>query len=250
MKLFMIRHGATAGNLEKRYIGTTDEALSREGIALLENCCREGKYPDADHIFVSPMKRCIQTARIIYPGREYTVIEGLSECDFGSFENKNYEELKENPLYQPWIDSGGRMPFPGGESREAFSERCVCAFARAVELCSADTKAGAKRSAAFIIHGGTIMSIMEKYAVPKGEYYDFQIGNGEGYELILPDNFPNLSSVLLPDRVSGGSETFAPDDSRICAGLDFRRPSLAVPSGPGDWETDYSGGKNYKKLFA
>lgn len=25
MKLFMIRHGATAGNLEKRYVGRTDE---------------------------------------------------------------------------------------------------------------------------------------------------------------------------------------------------------------------------------
>ena len=27
MKLFMIRHGATAGNLEKRYVGRTDEGL-------------------------------------------------------------------------------------------------------------------------------------------------------------------------------------------------------------------------------
>jgi alpha-ribazole phosphatase len=32
-----------------------------------------------------------------------------------------------------------------------------------------------------VVHGGTIMSVMEKYAVPKGNYYDFQVKNGQGY---------------------------------------------------------------------
>ena len=33
MKLIFIRHGKTAGNLERRYIGRTDEPLCDEGIA-------------------------------------------------------------------------------------------------------------------------------------------------------------------------------------------------------------------------
>lgn len=33
------------------------------------------------------------------------------ECDFGIFEGKNYEELKENRDYQRWLDSGGVLPF-------------------------------------------------------------------------------------------------------------------------------------------
>ena len=32
-KLIFIRHGAVPGNLERRYIGRTDEALSKEGIS-------------------------------------------------------------------------------------------------------------------------------------------------------------------------------------------------------------------------
>ena len=36
MKIVLIRHGATKGNLEKRYIGRTDEDLCGEGIKKLK----------------------------------------------------------------------------------------------------------------------------------------------------------------------------------------------------------------------
>ena len=36
MKLFMIRHGATAGNLEKRYVGRTDEGLTEQAVFFLQ----------------------------------------------------------------------------------------------------------------------------------------------------------------------------------------------------------------------
>ena len=61
MKIIFIRHGKTAGNLEKRYIGRTDEPLCEEGISELESI----KYPDSDEVLASPMKRCLQTARLI-----------------------------------------------------------------------------------------------------------------------------------------------------------------------------------------
>ena len=32
-----------------------------------------------------------------------------------------------------------------------------------------------------VAHGGTLMAIMEKFAVPEGGYFDFQAGNGEGF---------------------------------------------------------------------
>ena len=38
IELTLIRHGQTKGNLEHRYIGTTDEALCGEGRATLEEC--------------------------------------------------------------------------------------------------------------------------------------------------------------------------------------------------------------------
>ena len=53
MKLIFIRHGKTAGNLERRYIGRTDEPLCDEGIAEILG----KEYPDADIVVASPMFR-------------------------------------------------------------------------------------------------------------------------------------------------------------------------------------------------
>ena len=122
------------------------------------------------------MKRCLETAGIIYPGLPVRIIPDFRECDFGAFEYKNYTELNGNADYQAWIDSGGTLPFPGGESREAFSARSVAAF-RSLPPC------GEKENRALIVHGGTIMAIMEAMASPKGSYYDFQVRNGFGYIL-------------------------------------------------------------------
>ena len=127
MRIYLIRHSMTKGNKEKRYIGTTDESLCLEGIQLLEE--RKGMYPEVTYVYVSSMKRCVQTAEIIYPkmmkAGAYSCNEKLRECDFGLFENHNYIELSGCPEYQAWIDSGGKLPFPEGESREAFIRRTL-----------------------------------------------------------------------------------------------------------------------------
>ncbi len=63
MHIFLIRHGLTAGNLKKRYIGRTDESLCEAGRSKLLKINRN--YPIAQKIFVSPMKRCKETAKLI-----------------------------------------------------------------------------------------------------------------------------------------------------------------------------------------
>lgn len=222
MKIYLIRHSMTEGNRKKRYIGTTDEELCEEGIALLGG----RKYPEIQRLYVSPMKRCRQTAEIIYPGQPCIVEEELAECDFGIFENKNYLELADCVQYQEWIDSNGTLPFPGGESREMFIERSLRGFGRVVGQC----RKSDIHTIALVVHGGTIMSIMERYAYPLGDYYDYHVGNGEGYELILAD-----------------------DNSGACGirnGSDLGRSQVAVSSSTADRASDYKIGKNYKKLFS
>ena len=171
MRIILIRHGKTVGNVQKRYIGKTDESLCMEGISELAS--RE--YPETELVISSPLKRCTETAEIIYPDKKIFIYEDLRECDFGDFEGKNYSELNGNEVYQRWIDSGGTLPFPNGESHKAFKKRCAVAFEEAVfNNCASE-------SIAFVIHGGTIMSILEKFAVPKGRFYDFQVENGCGF---------------------------------------------------------------------
>ena len=120
MKIIFIRHGQTKGNEEKRYIGRTDESLSQKGIEEIKNRL----YPGVDTVLVSPMKRCVETAKIIYPDSKYIICNDFRECDFGIFEGKNYDELKNDSDYQKWIDSMGTMAIPQGESHEQFKTRC------------------------------------------------------------------------------------------------------------------------------
>ena len=188
-ELILIRHGKTAGNLLGRYIGSrTDEPLCDEG--------REGlagkQLPEVERLYVSPMKRCVETAEILWPGfdrKKMQKVMDLRECDFGDFENKNYKELSGNGDYQAWIDSNGTLPFPNGESMDAFKSRCLEAFARIVEEVSgaeqewiASGKTGIFR-AGIVVHGGTIMAILEQYGYPKAAYFDYQVKNGCGYRL-------------------------------------------------------------------
>ena len=174
MKWMLIRHGLTRGNLERRYIGcNTDEALCPQGVAQL----RAKAYPPVGRVFASPMRRCLETAEILYPGVPLEIVDDFRECDFGAFENKNHAELNGRADYQAWIDSGGEARFPGGECRAGFAERCARAFE---ELLRRELM----EDCAIIAHGGTIMAIMERYARPPGAWYDFMVPNGGGYVLV------------------------------------------------------------------
>ena len=122
MKLLLLRHGATKGNLEKRYIGKTEEGLAEEGKQELLRRKAAGNYPKLDILFISPKIRCLETAEILYKGLEVQIVPELQECDFGIFEGKSYIELTGNKTYQTWIDGGGILSFPGGESLEDFKQ--------------------------------------------------------------------------------------------------------------------------------
>lgn len=174
--MYLIRHGKTQGNLEKRYVGRTDEALCQEGLEEIRTFAANGMYPEVEAIFTSPMKRCKQTGAAIYPAMNNQIITGLEETDFGLFEYKNYEELNGDPVYQQWIDSNGTMAVPEAESTESFRRRIRKGFLKMMQACS-EQKINV---AACVIHGGIIMELMQMYGIPKQEYYYWQVKNGCG----------------------------------------------------------------------
>ena len=115
-------------------------------------------------MYASSLKRCLETAALLYPDVQVEMLADLREYDFGGWENKDYADLNGRADYQAWIDSGG-------ESRAQFAARCVAAFEGTREQTE---------DCALIAHGGTLMAIMERYALPRGTYFDFQVKNGCG----------------------------------------------------------------------
>lgn len=180
LKVVWIRHGQTPGNQKKRYIGITDEPLCEEGMKRLRALRDRGEYPEVTHLFVSPLLRCRQTAELLYEGCTYQIVSQMRECDFGLFENQNYKELEGNPLYQNWVDSNGTLPFPKGENPSEFQQRCVDSFQQIMgELELIDENR--EITVGFVVHGGTIMSVMERLCTEKRDYFAWQVQNGEGF---------------------------------------------------------------------
>ena len=196
VKLVLIRHGATAANREHRYLGKTDEQLSEEGIDELQRAKESHIYPDIDYLFSSPMKRCIETAEILYPSKEPMIIPEWKEMDFGVFEGKNYMDLQGDARYQAWIDSNGTLPFPEGESREEFILRCEQGFHRMLELLEDCFREASKDSTVgLLVHGGTIMALLSRYC--GGEYFDYQVANGRGYICALEHEQEHVKLQVL-----------------------------------------------------
>ena len=206
--LTLIRHGQVQANIEKRYIGSTDMSLTVNGMKSLEKLNKAQIYKTPDYLFCSPMSRCKMTCDILFPDKIYTVIDEFHEMDFGSFEMKNYQELKDNAYYQRWIDSNGTIAFPEGESRQEFvlrcmsgfdkmlSKTCCCVESDSIRLINSPLKITIDNkndnvyiknnnqvlkmiSITAVVHGGTIMAILS--SLNKDEYYNYQCKNAEGY---------------------------------------------------------------------
>lgn len=191
--IHLIRHGLTAGNLEGRYIGSTDLPLCEEGERQLKELRKHHPYPEAEVCYSSPMQRCLQTAGLLYPDLTPQVITDFRETDFGAWENKTAKELAaEDPSFVEWMEGGKAVTPPGGENGGWFMQRTCAAFEDLVDgMLRTDT-----HTAVAILHGGSIMSIMAAYALPRAKFYDWLTQPGCGYSLRITPGLWMRSMVV------------------------------------------------------
>ena len=92
--LYLIRHGITEGNLDGKYIGQTDLALCPQGEKQIQQLVKAGVYPYVEKVYTSPLKRCVETAQIIYPDIQLSKVDEIAEMDFGQFEGRPRRSLR------------------------------------------------------------------------------------------------------------------------------------------------------------
>ena len=168
MTVTLIRHGKTEANEKWLYCGSTDLPLSEKGREELSRIHYDIKNV---RFLTSGMKRTNETLKILFGDVPYGEDPGFREMDFGIFEMRSYQELKDTPAYQAWCTGNNEAnPAPGGESGLQMKKRVLEAFAEIRE----DT--------AVICHGGVIAAIMEHLFPEENKTrYDWQPKNGAGY---------------------------------------------------------------------
>ena len=170
MSIYLIRHGKTVANEQHLYCGSTDLPLSDGGREELHSM----RYDITPERFVtSGMKRTDETLRILFGNAPFSVDSRFREVDFGDFEMKSYEMLKDDPAYQIWLtgDNEANTP-PGGESGVQMTRRVLEAFREIPD------------GTALVTHGGVIAAIMASLFPADGKHrYQWQPRNGHGYEI-------------------------------------------------------------------
>ncbi len=174
MRVWLLRHGETDYNAQQKYLGRTDLSLSERGWRALT---RAEFSPEV--VYVSPLRRTAETAELLFPGARQIPVPGLQEMDFGLFEGKSWREMEHLPAYRAWVDGGCVDAPPGGESRARFCHR-ICAAVR--DLLDGAAAAGAERLV-IVAHGGTQMAALERFALPRRDYYSWNGPLGGGFVL-------------------------------------------------------------------
>lgn len=186
MKIYLVRHGETEANRKDLLLGWTDQPLNDQGIAVAVNT---RKRMDAagisfDRVISSPLKRAVETARILAPGCPIRLDEQLKEIFFGS------RELD----YAPHL-RGVTFPCPGGEDLESFRNRVLCAWNEIIQ----DPE---NRSAVILVstHGTVIRALL---AAIKGVSDILSLpGQGNCCATILDVNEATSAVSILEENVS------------------------------------------------
>lgn len=175
--IYLIRNGLTQEACEGRYIGHTDIPLSEAGEKQLLEMAQQYEYPEPEVVFVSPLKRCVRTARLLYPEADCIPMRELMEYNFGEFEGKTAEELKDHPVFPKWLAGEADVQPPFGESNKDFQGRICSCFCKIVEGLF---KTGTTK-AAIVTHGGVISTLLSCYGLPQAPMHEWMMPNGCGY---------------------------------------------------------------------
>ena len=185
MKIYLIRHGKTIANEQWLYCGQTDVPLTEGGTEELCEKRAKGGYPDTEglKIYTSGLLRTEQTLEILFGQVPHTALPEMMEINFGDFEMRSYEQMKEDPEYIEWCSGDNEANVPPGEGAESgymMRDRVFACF---------DELLAKKEDCLIVAHGGPITSLFMRYVTDTGKnWYELHPGNGEGFCLEFDEN--------------------------------------------------------------
>ncbi|WP_447556024.1 histidine phosphatase family protein [Vreelandella sp. EE22] len=183
VELVVVRHGITAWNLERRYQGQRDiELLLPDAQAGLDALYQALKEETFDAIYSSDLTRCRQTLDWIQPDVDKSLVYQeirLRELDFGEYEGKVYDDLKDQPHYRAWIDSVGELRIPGGESAQDLRDRLDAWL----EEVAGNARAHGHRRVLAVTHGGVIRELRRRFETVS--FWEATVSQATGRRLTL-----------------------------------------------------------------
>jgi uncharacterized phosphatase len=186
--LYLVRHGETDWNAQRRIQGSTDIPLNQMGRDQAETTGRLLARRDWDGVYSSPLSRAFETASIIAQEvglEEPQAIAALVERNYGEAEGLNWEQVESR--------FPGDTPVPGRETHAEVAERVLPAL---IELAA--SRPG--ESLIVVSHGGVIRSVLNVVdpgvkhgSITNGSIHSFELIDGSLELVVFNDPIDELS---------------------------------------------------------
>ena len=175
MKILLVRHGETTGDIEDRYGSWYDDDLTELGASQLQETASKLSGELFEKTFSSPLKRAMQSATIINAAlhTEMVVCEGLKERNYGLLGGLTKEQAILDYPEAVELHKDPANTDPEGESQNDFNQRVLETFK---EITSQKYE-----TIVIVSHGGPIKVILKNLNYPLPP----RIGDGEIIEIAI-----------------------------------------------------------------
>ncbi len=177
MSIYLIRHGETAGNADRR-LQRPDVPLNEAGLEQARRLGERLRDAGIAHVLSSDLLRARQTAEAVVraTGSPIQFDPLLQERNFGDLRGRLYDEL------DPELFSEDYDP-PGGESGDVFRERVNRAWQRIVE-CT--TEVDGRGHLAVVTHGLVYRVLFARHVSPDADASELPRPGNTALSIIEP----------------------------------------------------------------
>ena len=201
LRLLLARHGKTDWNAAGRYQGQADPPLNQSGRRQAGFLAARVAGRQIDAFYCSDLQRAQETATIVGKALRKKPVPDprLREIGFGILEGLTFAEANARyaKIIVEWLD-GDRAVLPGGESREAFSQRLLSLLEELKE------KHNGQRLF-LVTHGGAIRELLRlALGLPPQGHWSFTVENGSLSELELYGDRPLLRTLNDTSHLGDG----------------------------------------------
>ena len=127
--VFLVRHGQTEWNIEKRFQGHKNSSLTLKGKEQAQQAKKSLSHVNIHKAYVSPLQRAKDTINIILDNGKIEIIEknNLKEINLGPWEGKTREEMRaiHPEQYDHFWNKPDKFFLPGAETYLQLQSRMV-----------------------------------------------------------------------------------------------------------------------------
>ena len=202
--IYMVRHGETDMNRNKRLQGRIDCELNNKGIADAKASYELFRAAGIsfDKVYSSPLKRAVKTAEIISGGKDVIPEPLIIEMDFGSYEGIHYSGIDE-PMWDFFHDPENAPAPDGVEHTSQLTDRT----GRFIERLLNEED----ENVLIVTHGIALRSLLRNLSdgADKAKVWSLPITNCIVYHLTVENGKPvsavydNALSVKVKGDTSG-----------------------------------------------